>query len=243
LQIRAKKFLRTVIAIILIGILSYALGWSQLLSVRSITVSGTSHVDLVQSQLTAGGSKLVIRKPLARINPRTEEKLIEDLEWVSTANVSREWLSGRVLVKVSDRVPVAVFTGSPGSAPRYLAKDGVEFSSPDTFENLARISFSNNLENNLGNKSLSQRRQIATFVANLPPELVLAMSGLQITRTGEILMESNLRKPPMVINWGSGNSSFDVSTKSKVLLGLLGLPENKKISEVDLRISQSPIVK
>ena len=239
MQIRPKIFLRIVVAITLIGSLSYALGWSQLLSVKSITISGTSHVDLIKSQLAAGGTKLVIAKPLARISPKTEEKLIEDLEWVATAKVSREWISGRVFVVVSDRVPVAVFNGSVGSAPRYLAKDGVEFSSPDTFENLARITFANNL----GANSLLQRREIATFVANLPPELVLATSGLQVTAIGEILMESNLRNPPLVINWGSGNSSSDVSIKSKVLLGLLGLPENKKISEVDLRIAQSPIVK
>jgi hypothetical protein len=50
-------------------------------------------------------------------------------------------------------------------------------------------------------------------------------------------------KRTLSVNWGAGNSTTDIAVKSKVLVGLLALPENKKISEVDLSIANSPIVR
>ena len=202
-------------------------------------MSGTELTSVVEAQLDSGESKLVVGTPLARINLRTEENLITNLEWVASAKISRNWLSGALDVQITERIPVAVFsisaTETQTSSPRYLASDGVEFSSPKRFEDLARIS--------LGNKSLNQRRQVATFVANLSSDLVQNLTGLQITKSGAILMNSNLRESGLTVNWGAGNSPTDVKVKCRVLVGLLGLPENKKISQIDLTSAQFPIVK
>ena len=239
MRIRSRAILRTLIAIVLVGALAYGLGWSGLLSVKSISIQGTEQRELITSQLLSGGSKLTIGRPLARINLRTEKNLITELEWVASVEISRNWFNGKIGVSISERIPVAVFAAGnsapQNSPPRYLASDGVEFSSPKRFENLATIS--------LGNKSLSQRRQVAIFVANLPLDLVGALTGLQITKTDAILMQSNLHKSGLTINWGAGNSASDVSVKSRVLKGLLALPENEKITEIDLTIAQSPIVR
>ncbi|MTA25127.1 MAG: FtsQ-type POTRA domain-containing protein, partial [Actinobacteria bacterium] len=195
-----------------------------------------------KSQLFSGGSKLTIGTPLARINLRTEKNLISELEWIASVEISRNWLSGKIGVRIRERIPVAVFAAANSApvstSPRYLASDGVEFSSPRKFENLATIS--------LGKKSLAQRREVAIFVANLPADLVEALTGLEISNTGVILMQSDLLKSGksgLSIIWGAGNSAADVSVKSRVLKGLLALPENKKITEIDLTIAQSPIVR
>ena len=242
MRISSRVLLRTLISVLLIGSLAYGLGWSGFLSVKSISIKGTQEQELIKSQLLSGGSKLTIGTPLARINLRTEKNLISELEWIASVEISRNWLNGKIGVRIRERIPVAVFAAANSApvstSPRYLASDGVEFSSPRKFENLARIS--------LGKKSLAQRREVAIFVANLPADLVEALTGLEISNTGAILMQSDLLKSGksgLSIIWGAGNSAADVSVKSRVLKGLLALPENKKITEIDLTIAQSPIVR
>jgi hypothetical protein len=80
-------------------------------------------------------------------------------------------------------------------------------------------------------------------VANLPADLIPGLENLEITEKGEVIMATELRKPALRINWGSSNSSEEIIVKSNVLKGLLDLPENKKISYVDLSVANSPVVK
>ena len=67
--------------------------------------------------------------------------------------------------------------------------------------------------------------------------------ALEVTEDGEMLTDTNLSRLSLSINWGSSNLADDVAVKSRVLKGLLALPENKKIRVVDLRSANSPIVK
>jgi len=236
LPIKARRLIFVVSLIAIISALAYGLGWSKILAVDSISITGTEQSSLITSQLVAGESKIRVGEPLARINPRTESNLIEDLEWIASANVSRNWWSGEVKIQITERVPVAVFKESLASNdPKYLTSDGVEFSSPLKFSNLAEIS--------LGQSSKIERRTIASFVSHLPSELVGSLLGLQISADREIGMQMGHGKKTLSVNWGAGNSTTDIAVKSKVLVGLLALPENKKISEVDLSIANSPIVR
>ena len=236
MPIKARRLIFVVSLIAIISALAYGLGWSKILAVDSISITGTEQSSLITSQLVAGESKIRVGEPLARINPRTESNLIEDLEWIASANVSRNWWSGEVKIQITERVPVAVFKESLASNdPKYLTSDGVEFSSPQKFSNLAEIS--------LGQSSKIERRTIASFVSHLPSELVGSLLGLQISADREIGMQMGHGKKTLSVNWGAGNSTTDIAVKSKVLVGLLALPENKKISEVDLSIANSPIVR
>jgi hypothetical protein len=56
-------------------------------------------------------------------------------------------------------------------------------------------------------------------------------------------MVTDLRKPALRINWGESNSADEIVVKSNVLKGLLNLPENKKITYIDLTVTNAPIVK
>lgn len=241
MQGRRKRALWIIFSTLLIAALSFGLGWSKLFAVESLTITGTNQVKLIKGQLKAAESKLILGEPLARINPRTEENTVTELEWIASARLSRNWWSGKVTLQITPRIPVAVYANanSDGNgeniATRYLAKDGVEFSSPQSFSNLATIS--------LGANSRGERKAIANFVANLPIEIVAAMIGLEIAGDGVILMETNFRAPALTITWGQRNSAADIEVKSLVLRGLLALPENKKITEIDLSIADSPIVK
>jgi cell division septal protein FtsQ len=226
--------------ILILGGLIYGLGWSTLIAVDAIEIKGTNQQKLISAQLVSGNSNLVINQPLARINPRSEENLIEDLLWIKSAKVTRNWWSGKVTVQIEPRIPVAVFTknGQETSTPIYLASDGKEFSSPQSFTKLAKIFLAGRSPD-----SQESRQLIATFVANLPADLLATLTSLEITTDGTITMSTNLRKPELRINWGSANTPADITVKANVLKGLLRLPENKKITQVDLTIANSPIVK
>jgi cell division septal protein FtsQ len=224
----------------ILGGLIYVLGWSSLLTIQAVEIKGTNQGNLILAQLLAGRSNLVLGEPLARINPKHEENLITDLEWVKQTEVSRNWWTREVQVLVTPKIPIAIFkiAGAASTNPRYLASDGTDFSSPQNFSNLATISLINNGQNLVG-----QRRIIAGFVASLPADLIPGLENLEITKKGEVIMATKLRKPALRINWGSSNSSEEILIKSNVLKDLLDLPENKKITYVDLTVANAPIVK
>ena len=142
MRIRFNRLLISLLAILILGGLIYGLGWSTLIAVDAIEIKGTNQQKLISAQLVSGDSNLVINQPLARINPRSEENIIEDLVWIKSAKVTRNWWSGKVTVLIEPRIPVAVFTknGQETSTPIYLASDGKEFSSPQNFTELAKIS-------------------------------------------------------------------------------------------------------
>lgn len=240
MRFRSKRLLGLLLAILILSGLVYSLGWSTLLAVDAIEIKGTNQQKLISAQLSAGNSKLVIGNPMARINPRSEENLIMDLAWIKTAKVSRNWWSGKVSVEIEPRIPVAVFAknGMVAGNPIYLASDGKEFSSPQAFTDLATISLAT-----ANTESQESRQTIATFVANLPADLLAALTNLEISMDGTITMSTNLRKPALKINWGRANTPAEIVIKVNVLKGLLLLPENKKITQVDLAIANSPIVK
>ena len=224
----------------ILGGLIYVLGWSSLITIQSVEIKGTNQGNLISAQLLAGRSNLVLGQPLARINLKHEENLITDLEWVKEAQVSRNWWTREVQVLVTPKIPIAIFkiAGAASTNPRYLASDGTDFSSPQNFTNLATISLISNGQNLVG-----QRRIIASFVASLPADLIPGLENLEITKKGEVIMATELRKPALRINWGSSNSSEEIVIKSNVLKDLLDLPENKKITYVDLTVANAPIVK
>jgi len=237
LQSKTKRALWILFTTLLLAVLAYGLGWSKLFALEALSITGTNQVKLVEAQLEAAESKLVIGQPLARINPRTEENTVTNLEWIASTDLSRNWWTGRVTLHITPRIPIAVYVDVNGDsgAPRYLAANGVEFSSPQSFSNLAKIS--------IRAKTQGVRREIAIFVANLPTEIISAMTGLEIAGNDVVVMETNFRNPILAITWGSRNSAADIEVKGRVLMGLLALPENKKITEIDLSSADSPIVK
>jgi cell division septal protein FtsQ len=237
---KSRRFGLTFFSFSLLGGLIYVLGWSSLVTIQGVEFKGTNQSNLISAQLMAGESNLLLNKPLARMNPKHEENLITDLEWVASAQVTRNWWSRQVTVSITPKIPIAIFkiAGENPSQPRYLASDGSDFSSPQNFTNLATVSLVNR-----GGNLVAQRRIIAGFVGNLPADLISGLKNLEVTKTGEILMATDLRKPGFQINWGSANSPEEIVVKSNVLKGLLELPENKKISFVDLSLANAPIVK
>lgn len=123
-----RKRLRVLIAgtSVLVA-LAMALGAarSPLLAVRHVRVAGGTHVSPAAVVAAAG---LGGHHPLLDVNAGATARRIEQLPWVATATVRREWPS-TVRVIVSERIPVAA-VGAPAqvvdASGRVLATDGVD---------------------------------------------------------------------------------------------------------------------
>ena len=228
---RLKRLFRSLLALLLVVGLAYGLGWSNLLIIKKIEITGTKQVDVISTAILASDSGLKVGAPLARANMAAAKKALENIDWVSRGSISRNWLNGKVSIKVSERTPVALFSGQSG-ALRYLDSNGVEFTALDAPTNLPRV--------NLMASGAATRKFAARFVAKLPTDILQAMTSLLISSNLHATMTSALRTPDLLIEWGSGDS---IATKVEVLHRLLLLPENKKISFIDLNTPTAPIVK
>ena len=85
---------------IIVGLAAYALGWSTLFTVSSVEVKGT---DQFLPQNVKVGEKL------ARVEPRAVAAAYESFAFVQDAQVSRNWISGKVTISITTRTPVAIF--------------------------------------------------------------------------------------------------------------------------------------
>ena len=228
---RLKRLFRSLLALLLVVGLAYGLGWSNLLIIKKIEITGTKQVDVISTAIFASDSGLAVGEPLARANMAAAKKALENIDWVSRSSISRNWFNGKVSIRVSERTPVALFSSQSG-ALRYLDSNGVEFTALDAPSNLPQV--------NLMASAPGTRKFAAGFVAKLPMDILQAMTSLLISSDLHATMTTALRKPDLLIEWGSGDS---ISTKVEVLRRLLLLPENKKISFIDLSTPTAPIVK
>ena len=80
MRIKPKRFGLTFSFLALLGGLIYVLGWSSLVTIQGVEITGTNQSNLISAQLLAGKSNLILGEPLARMNPKHEENLITDLE-------------------------------------------------------------------------------------------------------------------------------------------------------------------
>ena len=95
-----NKRLIALAAVIILGLASYGLGWSSLFTVSSVEVTGT---DQFLPQNVKIGEKL------ARVEPRAVAASYEKFAFVQDAQVSRNWISGKVTISITTRTPVAIF--------------------------------------------------------------------------------------------------------------------------------------
>ena len=98
----------------LIGAASYLLGWSSLLSVKSVSLSFTgikdpnfNSNDFINQYLDQHHEVVKLGSPVARLKVNEITHQIEQLPWVHDSFISRGWFSGKVTIYVHEREPVA----------------------------------------------------------------------------------------------------------------------------------------
>jgi len=209
-----RRFLLLGSALVL-GIVTYILGWSSLFTVSSIEVKGSS------IQLATGVTK---GEKLARVEPRAIAAKFENLDWVSNVEVSRNWINGKVTITITERTPVAIYNNI------VIDSTGKSFALRGTpSKTLIQIQASN----------LAAAIKAVTFFTTLPAEITAKLTLVKIRNTGALVLEVNDAGKILEIQWGNDGEN---ELKLKVFKALIALPENAGIKRVDVSAPHAPIV-
>jgi len=220
---RRKHRLFTVFAILLTAALAYLLGWSNVLTAKEISYSGAPTKNSEASVKNL--ANLEVGQRLARIETRKIAARLQTLPWVDTADVSRNWTSGKVVVAVRARIPIATFNGA------LMDATGKRFELPGGYDAKLPSVFARDTESGLAAIKLFTK---------LPTEFSTRTSAFTATSPKNINFKITEGNRSLIVVWGS---DVEIGLKLKVYKALVALPENAKIKRIDLTEPRSPIVK
>ena len=218
-----KLRLLTVFAILLTAGLAYLLGWSNVLTVKEISYTGapTKNSEATIKNLV----NLEVGERLARIEMRKIAGRIQTLPWIDNADLSRNWISGKIVVAITPRVPIATFNG------QLMDAKGKRFELPGGYESELPSVFAKDAKSGLAAINLFTK---------LPEEFSTRTSVFTAFSPENINFKIIEGDRSLEVIWGA---DIEVDLKLKVYKALVALPENSKIRRIDLTEPRSPIVK
>jgi len=211
-----NKRLIALAAAIFVGAASYALGWSTLFTVSSVEVTGTDQ-RLPQS--------IKVGEKLARVEPRAVAATYEKFAFVQDAQVSRNWISGKVTISITSRTPVAIFNNQAidDSGKAFVVKGQLPAALPQIQASSVEIAVA-----------------AVEFMKSLPEEIRSNLKILKVRSTGAYVMDVDVQGRKVEVRWGFATEN---ELKAKVYKALLEQPENAKLKRMDLSAPHAPIVK
>jgi len=211
-----KRKYVVLISILTLATATYVLGWSTLFTVSSVEITGTR---------TILNSGVVRGEKLARVEPRTLAAKFEELDWVESAKISRNWINGKVTIDLVERVPIALFNN------RVLDVYGENFALNSTpRKSLIEIQAID----------IDSARKAVLFYSELPKELQLTVKVIKVHGTGSFTFEVINNSKKLEIIWGNNSNNL---LKARVYNALIALKENAHIKRVDVSAPHAPIVK
>ena len=204
------------ISTVLLAAAAYVLGWSTLFTVSAIEINGST------TQLNSG---IVKGQKLARVEPRAIAAKFESLDWVEDAQVSRNWISGKVRIDLIERTPVAIYNN------KVIDSNGKSF--------VLRTTPSRELVQ-IQAGDLTAATKAVMFFTSLPEDLKSGLSVVKVRSTGALVLVVNNSGKNLEIRWGIDG---DNELKLKVYKALIALPENASLKRVDVSAPHAPIVK
>ena len=215
-------------ALLIFGGGSYLLGWSNLLTVRSIEITGAPNEQA--KELITRSLDVQTGAKLARLDPRSISQRLASNNWIESSQVSRNWLNGKVEITITTRVPVALYT-EPGQPQVALDASGKTFTLPaDLPDGLPKVTAT----------SVASGLAAIKVFTELPTEFSAGIDRLSAARPSNLLIYGVFSGREMRIIWGDG---LDTDLKIKVITALLDQPENKSIRMIDVTAPHAPIVK
>ena len=238
LKLKAQRFFIIFLSLALISGLAYVLGWSSLLTVKNIEITGTTSASVISKDLASKGLNLQPGMKLARVDLRGINSTLSSMDWLATYSVNRNWFSRSISIKVDEKIAVAKAENN-GQETLYFDKEGRIFKpvSSNQLNFGARLPLVTSESN-----SATDLAQVAQLLQEIPAELnqlVDQLVGISIGKSGYIVMSTQIDGRGVRINWGKAES---IGQKSKVFAALSKLPENKGAKYFDLAIPDSPIV-
>ena len=211
-----KRSLVAGLVVALLAGAAYVLGYSTLFTVSSVEVIGSTRP--LNTGITKG-------QKLARVEPRAVATQLEKLDWVKSAEISRNWINGKVVVELTSRTPIATFEN------RVIDSMGASFVPQGRRpEGLVLIQAAN----------LEDAKEGVKFLTQLPEELKSSLTVVKVRSTGALVLISQNNGKAIEIRWGSDSEN---ELKLKVYKALIALPENADIKRVDVSAPNAPIVK
>lgn len=217
-----RKRILAVIIVAFIG-LAYLFAWSPVFTVKRIDVTG--YPLGVSSQSIIARSGISVGEKLARIEPRSIEKLLDEISWIKEVSVSRNWIKGKVSIALTARKPVGLYRG------RAIDSSGTLFELPGSKpDGLPTVSAATP---ELGLMAIS-------LFTQLPADLRTSLISMSATNSSSINSWHREAGRNLKVSWGA---TKEIELKVSVYRALLALPENKNIRRVDLSAPHAPIVK
>ena len=218
-----KHRLITIFIILLTAGLAYLLGWSNALTIKAISYAGapTKSSEALVKNLT----DLEVGQRLARIETRKIAARLQTLPWIESADLSRNWISGKIEIEVTPRLPIATFNG------QLMDASGKRFELPGGFKSKLPSVFARDAKSGLAAINLFTK---------LPTEFSTRTSAFTAISPENINFKISEGKRSLMVIWGSDT---EIDLKLKVYKALVALPENSKIKKIDLTEPRSPIVK
>jgi cell division protein FtsQ len=210
---------RRIIAGVVVAVLAgatYILGYSTFFTVTSVEVIGSTKP--INTGITKG-------EKLARVEPRAVATKLENLDWVESADVSRNWINGKVVVELKQRTPIATFNN------QVIDSTGASFI-PQGERPSGLIEIQAN--------SIEAATKAVNFLNELPEELNSTLTVVKVRATGAFVLITENNGKRLEIRWGSNSEN---ELKIKVYKALIALPENADIKRVDVSAPHAPIVK
>lgn len=208
--------LSILIAILVFGTAAYVLGWSTLFTVKAIEISGT------KSQIV---TEITIGERLARVEPRSIVADLERVKWIRSAEVSRNWINGKVTITIVERTPIAIFN------EQVIDEEGVSFPILNqSIQGLPHIQATN----------IDAAIKAANFYNSLPRDFADAITRLKVQSGDSYSFDMKQGKKSIEILWGRDEEN---TLKVKVYSALITRPENSEIRRIDLSAPHAPIVK
>ena len=210
---------RSLIAGLVVALLAgsaYVLGYSTFFTVSSVEVIGS------EQPINTG---VVKGQKLARVEPRAIATKLEKLDWVKSADVSRNWINGKVVVELTSRTPIATFENKviDSTAASFVPQEPRP-------EGLIQIQAA----------TLEDAKKAVNFLMQLPEELKSSLTVVKVRGSGALVLIIQNNGKDIEIRWGSNSEN---ELKLKVYKALIALPENADIKRVDVSAPNAPIVK
>lgn len=236
---RIKRLAITTTTIAAFAAMAYLLGWSSVLTVKSVEIIGTTAQPAILAQFENDEVLPQVGQKLARVDPRAIERSLSKLDWLSTADVSRNWISKQISIVVTERVAVAKALTTENSMVN-LDISGVIFKPTSSRQLQGQDMLP--IVSTAGD-SKADLSGVVKLLQQLPEDLQYLIQDLRqisVTKSGDILMQTRINQLPVEINWGGVQQ---LEQKSSILIALLKLPENNEVRQVDLSQPSAPVVK
>jgi cell division protein FtsQ len=194
---RARRWLRRGVLLLVLGLVVFAVwavGWSSLLGVRHVDVSGERRTS---QQVVLAAGAVPADQPLLRVDLGAIASRVEKLPTVAHVQVSRVW-PRTVRISITERVPIAVVHRGPDM--RLIDANGVDFAAAPAGAPYPRLDL------NLAAAPPADVRAGLAVVQALPGAMLRRVGSVQAYNPTDVRL---ILTDGAIVIWGSADRSLD----------------------------------